>query len=234
MKLIKNTENRYIFSTKMNKSLANAIRRSSFMIPIMAIDELAIEKNDSPLYDETLAHRVGLVPLKMTKDIKEDTILKLKLNSKTPGYIYSDSIKGDAEIVYDNIPLTLINENQEIKIICSTKVGRAIDHAKFSSGILTYRALSEVTLPKKYKEVISKLFSNKITEKGDKIIIKDDSEKTLVDFCLGLCQKDKEECVVKDTGYLIFDIESFGQIKAEEIFKQSVTILKSEIKSLKF
>lgn len=234
MNIIKNTDKRYIFSAKMSKPLANAIRRSSFMIPIMAIDELAIEKNDSPLYDETLAHRIGLVPLKMTKDIKEDTVLKLKLNSKTAGYVYSDSIKGDAEVIYDNIPLTFINENQEIKIVCSTKVGRAIDHAKFSSGILTYRALSEITLPKKYKETIAELFSNKITEKGDKIVIKDDSEKSIVDFCLGLCQKDKEECNVKDTGSLVFDIESFGQIKAEEIFKQSVTILKSEIKALKF
>lgn len=234
MKLIKNTDTRYSFIAKMSESLANAIRRSSYMIPIMAIDELAIEKNDSPLYDETLAHRIGLVPLKMTKDIKEDTVLKLKLNSKAPGYVYSSAIKGDAEVIYDNIPLTLINENQEIKIVCSTKVGRAVDHAKFSAGILTYRILSEVTLPKKYKETIANLFPNKITEKGDKIVIKDDEEKTLVDFCLGLCQKDNEECNVKDTDELVFDIESFGQIKAEEIFKQSITILKDEIKSLKF
>jgi len=234
MNLIKNNDKNYVFSTKMSESLANAIRRSSYMIPIMAIDELAIEKNDSPLYDETLAHRIGLVPLKMTKDIKEDTVLKLKLNSKKAGYIYSESIKGDAEVVYDNIPLTLINENQEIKIICTTKVGRAIDHAKFSSGILTYRVISEITLPKKYKETISNIFPNKITEKGSNIVIKDDLEKTVIDFCLGLCQKDHEEFNIRDTDSLVFSIESFGQIKAQEIFNKSVSILKKDLKSLKF
>lgn len=235
MNIIKKTNEKLVFSSEISENLANAIRRSVYSIPVMAIDELEIHKNDSPLYDETLAHRMGLLPLKMTKDIKEDSEFKLTLNSKNPGYVYADEIQGDVEVVYGRTPLTLINENQEIEVVAKTRVGTAKEHAKFSPGILTYRIVCDVTVPAKYKEEISKAFpENEIKTKGDKITIKDNKENTIVDFCLGICQKDKEECEVKDTKELIFEIQSFGQMDASEIFKQALEILKKDVKSLKF
>lgn len=235
MNIIKKTDEKFVFSAEMSENLANAIRRSVYSVPVMAIDELEIHKNDSPLYDETLAHRMGLVPLKMTKDIKEDTVLELTFNAKNPGYSYSDEIKGEAEVVYGRIPLTYINENQEVKVIAKTKVGTAKEHAKFSPGILTYRVVCEATLPKKYKDELTAAFpTNTIKEKGDSIVAKDDQESTIIDFCLGICQKDKEVCDVKDTKELIFTIESFGQLPAAEIFKQATEILSKDLKSLKF
>ena len=55
------------FKTKIGISLANAIRRSVNNIPVLAIDSIEISKNDSALYDEMIAHRMGLVPLKNEK-----------------------------------------------------------------------------------------------------------------------------------------------------------------------
>ena len=228
--IIKKTDEKLIFTSDISEFLANAIRRSVGMIPILAIDELEIEKNDSPLYDETLAHRVGLVPLKMRKDAKEDTTVKLKLNSKKAGYVYSKDIKGDSEIVFPEIPLTLLSQDQEVKAVCIAKVGKGVDHAKFMPGLFTYRIISEITLPKKYKDVIASKFPNKIKEKGDNIVIVDDQEKTVIDFCEGLCNKNKDEFNTKDTKELMINIESFGQISAEDILKQSVKILKGELK----
>lgn len=233
MKIVKKTDEKLVFTSKIEESLANAIRRTVGMIPIMAIDELEIERNDSPLYDETLAHRIGLVPLKMPKDAKEDTVEKLKFNSKKNGYVYSKDIKGNVEVVYGEIPLTLLSEDQEVKATCIAKVGKGINHAKFMPGIFTYRIISEITMPKKYKDAISSTFpDNSIKEKGDSITIKDDQEKTIIDFCEGLCKRNKEECEIKDTKDLMITIESFGQISAEEIFKQSTKILKEELKAL--
>ena len=57
------------FVTDMSTSLANAIRRSVLEIPVMAIDEVEIVKNDSALYDEIIAHRIGLIPIKTEKTI---------------------------------------------------------------------------------------------------------------------------------------------------------------------
>ena len=64
---VKNSDEKLVFTLKTSENLANAIRRSVGLIPAMAIDEVEISRNDSPLYDETLAHRIGLIPLKHEK-----------------------------------------------------------------------------------------------------------------------------------------------------------------------
>lgn len=230
MNIIKKHDNKIVFSAKMSESLANAIRRSINLIPVVAIDKVEIAKNDSPLYDESLAHRIGLVPIKMPKDMKEEDEVKLKIDVKRQGYVYSEDIKGELEVVYNKIPLTLLREGQEIKIDAFTRVGKGTEHAKFSPGFLVYRNLCEITLPKKYKDKISKTFpENEIKEKGDKITVKDNQEKSILDFCEGLCKKDKEEYEVKENDELVFTIESFGQINPNEIFKKALEILKKEV-----
>lgn len=46
-------------------SFANALRRSILAeVPVMAIDEINIYDNTSVLFDEQLALRMGLIPLK--------------------------------------------------------------------------------------------------------------------------------------------------------------------------
>lgn len=233
MKTIMKSDNKFVFSAKMTDSLANSIRRSVSLIPIMAIDEVEISKNDSPLYDETVAHRLGLIPLKMDKSYKDDTVLKFKLNSKKEGYVLSDEIKGDVEVVYDKIPVTLINKDQEMKIKGTTKMGIGREHAKFSPGILFYRNLCEITMDREFEDTIKKVFpENEIKVKGNKIVLKDDQEKSIVDFCEGISLKNKKEIEVKDSDEIVFSIESFGQIKAEDIFKKAIEVLEKEIKNV--
>jgi DNA-directed RNA polymerase subunit D len=231
--LIKSPE-KIVFIAQMDESLANSIRRSVGLIPMMAIDELEISKNDSALYDETVAHRMGLIPIKMDKAWKEDTVLKLKLNVKREGFIYSGDIKGDCEFVYDNIPITLLGKDQELKIKAITKMGLGKNHAKFNPGILFYRNACEITLDKEFEMDIKKAFPEaEIKTKGDKIVVKDRGIKPLVDFCEGLAQKNKKEASVKDTDEIIITVESFGQISAEDIFKKAIEALKKRLKDVK-
>jgi DNA-directed RNA polymerase subunit D len=233
MDIVKKSDEKIVFTTDISTNIANALRRSVLRIPVLAIDEVEIEKNDSALYDETLAHRMGLVPLKMDKGLKEDSEVKLKLSHKAPGYVYSEELKGDVEVAFGRIPLTLLTEGQEIKVTAFARMGKGVNHAKFSPGTLTYRIVSEITLPKKYKEKIEERYpENKIKDKGDKITVLDDKEKTVIDYCEGLCIKGKDEFEVKDTKNLMVTIESFGQMSASDIFKKSLDILKSDLKEL--
>src|SRR3989344_6186151 len=86
-----------IFISDMSLSLANAIRRSVLEIPIIAIDEVDIIKNDSALYDEIIAHRIGLIPIKTDKSSKE---IKFKLKGTGPKIIYSSDLQPSIETDY--------------------------------------------------------------------------------------------------------------------------------------
>jgi len=233
MKMIKNIDEKQVFKMKMSENIANAIRRSVGLIPTIAIDEVEISRNDSPLYDETLAHRLGLVPIKSEKSLKEGDTLKFKLESKKEGTVYSGDIKGDVEVIYEDFPLTILNGDQELKVKGKTKMGTGREHAKFSPGLLFYRDITEITMDKEFEKEISEKFpQNEIKIKGSKITFRDDQERTLLDFCEGLVQKAKKKIEVEETGEFLFTIESFGQMKAEEIFKKAVDILKKELKQI--
>ena len=144
MKIIEKKPNQIVFSTKIEETLANAIRRYLNQIPILAIDELEISKNDSPLYDETIAHRIGLIPLKMDKLDKKP--IKLKLSSKKEGIVFSEELKGKAKIAYENIPITFLNKNSELEFTATTKLGKGSEHSKFSPGLMFYRNLIELKI----------------------------------------------------------------------------------------
>jgi DNA-directed RNA polymerase subunit D len=229
MENISKSENKYAFKAEIEDSLANAIRRYVGQIPIAAIDEVEITKNDSPLYDETLAHRLGLVPLKQSAK-KEG---KLKMSSQDKGMVYSGSLKGDFEIVYDKIPLTLLNEGQEVELSASVKVGTGQEHAKFSPGIMNYREVSEVYADKEVAEKLKNTYPNiEIKQKGDKYLIIDDKEKEVADICEGLAEKYEKKVEVKTTGEMIITLESFGQIEAKNIFTKSIEALKKDLSEI--
>ena len=233
MNILEKSDEKMVFILKATESLANSIRRSIGFIPTMAIEELEIAKNDSALYDETIAHRMGLIPLKMNSSWKEGDSVKLKLNVKKEGIVYAEEIKGDAEIVYGKTPITLLKQNQELKIIATTQMGIGKDHSKFAPGTLFYRNVCEIQLDKSFEETIKNIFpKTEIKTKGDKIVLKDNQSKTIVDFCEGLAHKNKTEITITPGTELIFTIESFGQITTSEIFKKAIEILKKEIKEV--
>lgn len=95
-----------------------------------------------------------------------------------------------------------------------------------------FRNICEITLNKKFANDFQKKFKNKITEKGDKMIVEDDLEKPIIDFCEGIAIRNKEKIEVKDKEGLIIDIESFGQIAPDEIFMKATDILKKNLTEL--
>jgi len=231
MKIIEKKNDQIVFEAKIEDSLANAIRRYVNHIPVIAVDEVNIFKNDSPLYDETLAHRVGLVPLKMDKSVKKEA--KLKLTTNKEGMVYSGELKGDVKPVYDNIPLTYINKEQEMEFEATTKMGKGIEHSKFSPGMMFYRNVTEITVDKEFKDRIRNLCpDNEIKEKGNKIIIVDNRKREVTDLCEGICNERDKKAEVEFKDDLIITVESFGQINPEEIFKKSIEELESDLEEV--
>lgn len=220
MEIINKKENQIAVSCKLNETLANAIRRYVGEIPTLAIEEVEIAKNNSALYDETISHRIGLIPLKTEKGITE---AKLKLKSKKEGFVYSGEMKGDAEVVYSKIPIVFLDNDQELELTAIAKIGKGSEHAKHSPGMIYYRNISEITLDKEFlDEVKMNIPEAKIKEKGNKIIVTDDGAKEIADVCEGIAESKGKKAEIENKDELILTIESFGNMDAKEIFKKSV------------
>jgi len=109
----------------VNVRFANALRRAMIAeVPKLAIDEVNIHENTSLLYDEQLALRLALIPLKTDLgDYSVDDRIALTLKAISPeraGYtmVYSkELISSDpkVEAAFENIPIVkLISTEREI------------------------------------------------------------------------------------------------------------------------
>jgi len=229
MKLINKKNNQLRFTAEIEESLANAIRRYMNQIPVLAVDEVEISRNDSPLYDETIAHRIGLIPIKTDKSVNEKKILKLDV--KEEGIVYSGELKGDLKIVYERIPITTLNKGQELNISATVKKGKGEDHAKFSPGLMFYRNVVEIKLDKDCPKEVVNICPKKVFDfKEDNVVVKDSSECDMCEACIEVCRKyEKDSIKLIPTKELVISLESFGQINVEDILKKSIEILKKDL-----
>lgn len=233
METIETNKNKIIIKEKINESLINAIRRYVNEIPVLAIDEVEISKNDSALYDETLAHRMGLIPI-ISKKINEKTSGELTLDIKKEGIVYSGDLQGNINLVYDNIPITLLNKGQEIKLIAKVKAGKGSEHSKFSPGILFYRNVVDIKINNDCPEEVIKMCPLSVFElKENKVLAKHSEKCDMCNVCLEICSKYKKDSItITPKDELIITIESFGQMDVKDIFTNSVSILKKDLEDI--
>jgi DNA-directed RNA polymerase subunit D len=230
MELINKKEEKITFKAEIEETLANAVRRYLNRVPVLAVEEIEISKNDSPLYDETIAHRIGLIPLKTAKTVTEKSTNELKLAVKKEGIVSSEELKGTVKPVYEKLPITILKKGQELELVAKIKAGRGSEHSKFSPGLMFYRNSSEITMEKEFYNEIKNIFPEiEIKEKGDKIIIFDDQEKNVCDVCEGIGEKASKKAETKIGKELVITLESFGQMNSEDILKKSVEELKKDL-----
>jgi len=231
MKIINKKENQIVFTMQAKETIANAMRRYVSQIPVLAVDEVEISKNNSPLYDETIAHRIGLIPLVMDKKVNEKTIEELKLNVKKEGLVLSNEFEGNVKVAYENIPITFLNKSQNLEIVATAKVGKGVEHSKFNPGLMFYRNVFDVKIDKDCPLEVEGICPQKILQsEGGKIVVTKSIKCDSCDACVELCaKKGKDSIQITPTDELIITLESFGQLSVEEIFKRSIEELKKDL-----
>ncbi len=219
MEVVQKTPEKLVLRLDVSESLANAIRRSVAEVPTLAIDEVEIFRNDSALYDEVLAHRLGLVPLKTDKSMNSKTRIDLKIKKSGPGVVYAADLEGTAEIVEPKIPLTLLGKDHQLELVATAVLGTGVKHAKHTPGLCYYRHLLEVSSSPEADKIIQKSKGEiKPEKKGSKWIA--DLKEADIDAI-----KAHDKDAVKETEELLFIVESYGVMPAVEIFTKSITAL---------
>ena len=132
------------FKLKGPISFSNAIRRIMISeVPTYAIEYVDVYENTSSMYDELLAHRLALIPIK-GKPLSENEVITFALNKEGPCTVYSGDLKSETgEVAFKNIPIVKLKEGQRLKLECEAVVGIGKVHAKWQPCNSTYRQIGE-------------------------------------------------------------------------------------------
>lgn len=141
---------RFVLSD-VSPAFANALRRIILAeVPVMAIDDVMILENNSVMYDEILAHRLGLIPVTtdQTYNLPEEctckselgcekcrATLSLEVEAADPvEVVYTSNLKPEnpeVKPVSDKIPIIKLAQGQRVKLEAYARLGRGRDHAKW-------------------------------------------------------------------------------------------------------
>ncbi len=242
-------KDKIIFKIDCSDAFANGIRRMILEeVPTLAVEDVEIKDNNSALYDEMLALRLGLLPIKtdlssyrLPKNDDEvaeksaQCTLQLKLKSSKKGYVYA----GDAEsadpkctFVHKEMPIVKLLAKQKIDVTMTAVMGQGKDHTKWSPGWAFYKKEATVKVGSvKDPAAIAKVCSDGVFSfKGGKLTVNNDKvyQSHLLDYYASL---DKGITVTYGDA-LIFTAESWGQYDCKEMLKVSAEMVVEKAEAL--
>ena len=122
---------------------ANALRRICLNgIPVFAIDTVDVIENSSVLPDESIAHTLGLIPLKteLDGDDESNSRVILVLDSEATEntkIVTTAELESKDQIVKptsNQIPIIHLAPGQRIKLEAYARLGRGTEHSKWNSA----------------------------------------------------------------------------------------------------
>ncbi|MHA2366222.1 MAG: DNA-directed RNA polymerase subunit D [Candidatus Hodarchaeales archaeon] len=233
-----------------NPAFANALRRILLMeVPVLAIDEVIILENTSPLYDEIISHRLGMIPLTTPSGMESSDMdewgitLTLEKEGETMGGIdtvYSGEFQSEDPAigpVSDNIPILRMTKGQRIVVQALARLGTGKTHAKWQSGICAYKYEPIIHIDNKKNFVWEDVVNScppkilEIDENGELTVI--DSNKCIL---CGLCvekvpEKGGIEITTSGKDFL-FSLTSLGQLPVLDLLSEGVKVLKSKAEDM--
>jgi DNA-directed RNA polymerase subunit D len=228
-------------------AFANMLRKTIIdEVPTMAIEDVEFRKNSSILYDEIVAHRLGLIPLKT--DLKSYMVkdeckcggegcnrcqLKLILKQKTGCTVYASDIESkDPKVipVYPGTPIVKLGKGQNLEFEATAILGRGKEHVKWSPGLAfyKYKPVIEIKNIKDHKAVVESCPVNVFELKNKKATVNAKNE-LRCHLCGNCAETDAGVKLNEKNDEFIFTIEPWGQLSAKEMVDEAMNIFKAKI-----
>ncbi|MEK6960959.1 MAG: DNA-directed RNA polymerase subunit D [Nanoarchaeota archaeon] len=232
-------------------AFANALRRTMIEnVPTMAIETVTFSKNSSILYDEIVAHRLGLVPL--STDLKGYNMQSsckcngegcarctatLTLKESGAGVVEATSMKSSDPKIKALYPMPVVKllKGQELEFSAVARLGTGKDHAKFAPCHAWYRYMPAIDVDEQActnAEEVAASCPTKVfkCEKGKlKVAIKDAC--ILCGACVECAANQSIKLNESDKEFLFF-VEPWGQLSVKEIVTCALEQLGKDFEAL--
>jgi len=232
----------------VSTAFVNSLRRAAIAeVPTMAIEDVVILTNSSVLFDEIIAHRLGLVPLTAPKDgyvmpkdcecqgsgcPKCQVRLYLDVKAEYPMVVYArDLLSDDPNVrpVYSDIPIVKLEAGQALVLEAYAQLGIGKDHAKWQPvSACAYKYYPKVDVVEDLCDGCGKCIEvcarSVLKLDEDKVKVADVLKCTLCGDCVEACPKGAIN-VGKVDGSFIFYLESTGAMSPEDVMVKSANVL---------
>ena len=241
-------------------AFANAFRRAMIgEVPTLAIEDVRIYDNTSAFFDEMLAHRLGLIPIKTdlsTYSTQENCTcggagcpgctVTFTLSVEGPKTVLSsDLIPQDpkATPVYDNIPIVKLAKGQKLVVEARAVLNTGREHAKWQPtlvcGYKNYPVVSISETCDACGNCVDECPREVLATKGKKVEI---AEGKLPDC--SMCKLCERACLASGIGdepaititaesdRYIFVVESDGSLPVKEIMDRALQYIRDQSNEL--
>ncbi len=127
-------------------AVANTLRRAMMAkVPTLAVKEIYVTQNQSGLFDEVLANRIGQVPWTIPQNVDEEDEVHIALKQEGPTTVHASDMKADndeAEPVNDAVIVEL-KEDQVLELEGVATLQTGEEHAKHQGGTVGYEKTGE-------------------------------------------------------------------------------------------
>ncbi len=231
-------------------SFANTLRRAIIRdIPTLAIENVRLVENASPIYDEIIAHRLGLIPI--PTDLKlynfrdackckgkgcPNCTVSFTLEKQGPCTVYSHDLKADDPKLKlaRGIPILKLGKNQRITLEAEAILGTGKDHAKWQPALASYKYYPAITVgpeSSRCKKCLEICPTGVFTLVKGKLKVTNLEACILCNACVETTDADDLKVVGREDKF-VFKVEGTGAIDPKKVFNAACELIVGKSKEL--
>jgi DNA-directed RNA polymerase subunit D len=249
IQVLKQKDNEATFVVEgVGPSFLNALRRAAvFEVPTLAIEDVYFVENSSALYDEIVAHRLGLIPLKT--DLKSYNLpsectckgklcakcsVKGTLKAKGPATVYAEDLKikdPSVKPIFGKIPIVKLLEGQNVELEFTAVLGLGMEHTKWTTSHFFYRAWPEFDTKDADLDKAFAGIPERAAKRSGRTVVIEDIESWQPSY-EGMLEKHGVKVKGNESKFIV-TLESWGQLSPEKILAEAIRVLEEKLKTVK-